>query len=423
VRTRKKLLFRLLALLAAFGLIAAACGDDDGGDDDDTGSEETDGGEESSGDALVIGQIGPETGALAFLGPPQFEGFQLAIEDINEAGGVLDADVETVTGDEGGDAAIVRESANRLLGEGAHAIVGAASSGMSQEIIQSLSDQGIPQCSPSNTSPAFSDQENADFYFRTVPPDEAVAPIIADEIIADGHTRVAIAARADDYGNALGDLIGGALTDAGAEVEVTTYDTEAPNFDDVVLAIGNYAPDAVVLVSFDEGAEIITRAIEAGVSPEVMYGGDGIFFPGLAELVDPSNPNVVDGMKLIGASGGQDFNERLTERTDGNLIYGGQAYDCAIIIALAAEAAGSTDGAAIIEEVANVTTGGTVCETFADCKELLADGEDIDYDGVSGPLDLDDVGDPAFGRYAIAQFQDGVLTPVGEQDVDLSTLG
>jgi branched-chain amino acid transport system substrate-binding protein len=423
VTTRKRLLFRLLAMLAVFGLVAAACGDDDDAEDgsSEEGTEEETDGEDAEG--LVIGQIGPETGGLAFLGPPQFEGFALAIEDINAAGGVLGADVTTVVGDEAGDAGRVREAANRLLGEGADAIVGAASSGMSQEIIQILSDEEIAQCSPSNTSPAFSDQENADFYYRTVPPDEAVAPIIADEIIADGHQRVAIAARADDYGNALGELIGSALEEAGAEVEVVTFDIEAPNFDDVVLSIGNYGPDAVVLVTFDEGAEIITRALEAGITADVMYGGDGIFFPGLAELVDPSNPNVVDGMKLIGASGGTDFNERLTERTEGNLIYGGQSYDCAIIIALAAEVAGSTDASDFASEISGVTRDGTVCTTFEECKGLIEEGEDIDYDGVSGPLDLDDVGDPTFGRYAIAQFQEGELVPLRDQDVDLSTLG
>ncbi len=64
------------------------------------------------------------------------------------------------TGDEAGDAAVARDTAARLINDGVDAIIGAASSGMSQEFIQTLNDNEIVQCSGSNTSPAFTDQDN-----------------------------------------------------------------------------------------------------------------------------------------------------------------------------------------------------------------------------------------------------------------------
>ncbi len=411
---------RLLALLAAFGLVAAACSDDS---DDSSSTTVTADGDGASGDGLVVGHIGPETGPLAFLGPPQFVGVATAVQDINDAGGVLGSDLTLLTGDEAGDEQIASEGAARLLGEGANAIVGAASSGMSQAFIQSLSDAGIPQCSPSNTSPAFTDQENADFYFRTVPPDEAVTPVIVDTVVADGGDTVAVIARADDYGNALADLLESGLADSGATVTKITYDPDAASFDaEIEQALGAGA-NAYVMVSFDEGGKIIAGLLEGGATADQMYGGDGVFAPTLPELVDPSDPNVVDGLKVIGAAGGEEFNSRIEDEVAGNYIYGGQAYDCVIVLGLAATAAGSVDGPAIIDAIGDVTGGGTECTDYAECVGLLDDGEDIDYVGASGPLDLDDAGDPGFGRYAIGEFQDGSLKIVGSQDIDVASLG
>jgi branched-chain amino acid transport system substrate-binding protein len=406
-------LFVLFGIMLSFALIAAACGGDDSASEpaEPTPAEPT--------APFVIGTVLPETGALAFLGPPQIQGVELAREDLAAAG----ANVTIVTSDSGTDGAIAQESVARLLGEGANAIVGAAASGVSQDIIQGLSDDQIPQCSASNTSPAFSDQENADFYFRTVPPDEAVSPIIADVVTSAGHTNVAIVARADDYGTALADLVAGELDGLGVTNEIISYDPDLVAADSVVGSVTAAGADAVVLISFDEGIPIIQAALEAGVPADAMYGADGLFSDTLNTSVDPENPNVLDGFTMIGASGGAEFNRRLSELTGGNLIYGGQAYDCVISLALAFAQAGSADGPAVLAAAFDVTNddgGDTTCTSYADCVAAIDAGEGINYDGVAGPIDLDEVGDPTFGRYAIAEFQDGVLTTIDSQDIDLS---
>ncbi len=419
----------MLALTAMVALLALAFVVACGGDEDDEGTPtptpapateaaatEAPAPEESV--ELHIGVVLPETGALGFLNAPMIESVRLAEADILAAGGAI----RVTYADTGTNPDVATESVNRLLGEGAHVIVGAAASGISQSFIQRLYDERIPQCSPSNTSPSFSTQENAAYYFRTVPPDEAVAPIIADEVVADGGTRVAILARADDYGNALANLMVGALAELGAESRIISFDPNASSFESEVAATRGYNPDAIVHISFEEGTSIIRGLLEAGFGAEIQYGADGLFFPTLWELIDPNDASVLDGMKLIGASGSKEFNDRLGPITGGNLIYGGQSYDCVVLLALAAEAAGSTDGDAIIAAVGTLTDGGTECTTYADCSALIADGENIDYVGVSGPLDLNAVGDPTVGNYAIAQFQDGVLVAVGSSESHLSDL-
>ena len=421
---RHLVLISLVMLLAVFAVVA--CGDDDAGDEATpepipapaTEPADAEAPAPAEGVELHIGVVLPETGALGFLNPPMIESVRLAVADILEAGGPI-----TVTyADSGTNPDTAGESVNRLLGEGAHVIVGAAASGISQSFIQRLYDEKIPQCSPSNTSPSFSTQENAAYYFRTVPPDEAVAPIIADEVVADGGTRVAILARADDYGNALANLMVSAFNELGAESRIISFDPNASSFESEVAATRGYAPDAIVHISFEEGTSIIRGLLEAGFGADIQYAADGLFFPTLWELIDPNDATVLDGMKLIGASGSREFNERLAPITGGNLIYGGQSYDCVVLLALAAQAAGSTDGDAIIGALGTLTDGGTECRTYADCAALLAEGEDIDYVGVSGPLNLDDVGDPTVGNYAIAQFQNGALVAVGDRESHLADI-
>lgn len=447
---RRATWWRAAATVSALALTLAACGD---GDDDETAAEPTDEetteeemtpeetepaeGEEldidrpGRDDTLDLGYILPESGPLAFLGAPMITATQMAVEDINAAGGALGQDVTLTTGDEAGDAAIARDTAARQINAGVDAVVGAAASGMSQEIIQVLFDNQIVQCSPANTSPAFSDQENNGFYHRTVPPDQAVTPVIVDEVTADGHTDVAIAARADDYGVALADLVEAGLEDVGASVAVRQdYDPNATEFSAEVSAITGEDPDAVVIVAFGEGATLIRQLIEAGMTPDQVYGSDGLFGPTLAvgdAAVNPDDPGFIEGMKVIGAAGGAEFNERLNgelpEDQQGNLIYGGQAYDCAIATTLAAIAADSADPVDFNDTFNQVVGGdGTECSSFEECAGLLQDGEQVNYQGVSGPLENEGT-DPTFGRYAIAQFQgDGTLEVVSDQDVDLSEL-
>ncbi len=86
--------------------------------------------------------------------------------------------------------------------------------------------------------------------------------------------------------------------------------------------------------------------------------------------------------------------------------YGPETYDAVMLIALAAQVAG-TDGIEYASEINNVSRDGEKCTTYADCLALIEAGTDIDFDGVSGPLDLDGVGDPITGSYGVLSFGEG----------------
>ncbi len=403
-RNRWRSRFLIVTALALTVVLAlgVACGDDDDGGGDVT---------------LHLGTILPETGGLSNLGRPMIASVRLAEEDIKAAGG----NIKVTYADSATSPETAPEAVNRLLGQGVHAIVGAGASGVSQSFIQVLFDENIPQCSPSNTSPSFSTQENAAYYFRTVPPDIAIAPILADLVVGDGHTRISLIARADDWGQSLLHQLEKELEQLGAEYDSTLYDPAAISFDAEVAAVESYDPDAVINITFNEGLALIRHLLEAGYGPERQYLTNGYIDPALAEQIDPNNPNVIDGLRLLEPGADLDFNKRLEAETGGEIAYGASAYDCTIILALAARIAGSTDGDDLLEAVGRVTDGGTECTSYAACAELIDDGKDIDYVGVSGPINLDEVGDPTVATYIITTYTNGEFDRLRVAEVDLSS--
>lgn len=402
---RRNTTWRLAALLLVLALVAAACGDDT---EDAEGADMTDDADsEADGDGLRIGYILPETGPLAFLGPPQIESVKLAVADINDAGGVLGQQVSLFPGDEAGDSAVASESAENLLGLDVSAIVGAAASGMSTAIVAQVAGSGVVMCSGSNTAPVI-DEDGTGFYFRTAPMDGLQAPALAELVISDGNFDVAILARADDYGQGFLDALTTAIEEQGGTVLAgIPYDPEATSFgSDVATAIAD-DPEAVVIIGFDEGAQVISDLIEAGYGPDdiALYAADGMRGSSLWESVDPEDPSVLEGMRGTAPGADLGFNTRLLE-IDGvdDPIFGGQVYDCTVTIALAAVAAGSVDPAAIQAEMSGIVQDGTKCTSFAECAQLLADGEDIDYDGVSGPIEWNADNEVRVAAYEIYEF-------------------
>src|SRR5690606_25040312 len=110
---------------------------------------------------LKIGTALPQTGDLAVLGPAMIEAAKLAVEQINEAGGVNGSDVELVIGDSGTNEDIANDTADRLIQtETVDAIIGAASSRVTLSIIDKVTGAGIVECSPSNTGSSLTTYED-----------------------------------------------------------------------------------------------------------------------------------------------------------------------------------------------------------------------------------------------------------------------
>jgi branched-chain amino acid transport system substrate-binding protein len=419
----------MLAAISAGALVLSACGGDS---EDDTATTETSAAPSASESAsaqqntadgtLTIGTLLPQTGSLAFLGPPEFAGVDLAIKEINEAGGVLDKDVAKVDSDSGDTSTnIASQSVDRLLSQNVDAIVGAASSGVSLTVIDKITGAGVVQISPANTSPDFTDYPDKDLYFRTAPSDVLQGRILGNQIIEDGSATVGILALQDAYGTGLAENIEKSVTGSNGEVvETIIYDPKAAEFTAEVSQLKGADPEAIVVIGFDESAKVIQELAKQGIGPQdgkKLYLVDGNTGNALGEKLPAGLLAGVKGT-IPGAAAGAEFQARL-KTVDPDLkdfSYSAESYDAVNVVALAAIVAESDAGTDIAKNLMDVTSGGEKCTTFADCKELAEAGTDLDYDGLSGPIEFDENGDPTEASVGVYEYDANNTIPATAQN-------
>ncbi|HEX4812463.1 MAG TPA: ABC transporter substrate-binding protein [Nonomuraea sp.] len=405
---------RALAVVAATSLALTACG----GGDSNTATQASPSAPASSaapatkGDGtLTLGTLLPQTGSLAFLGPPEFAGVDLALKEINEAGGVLGKQVVKHDTDSGDTTTnIASQSVDKLLAQKADAVIGAASSSVSESVIDKITGAGVVHFSPANTSDKFTTINDKGLYFRTSPPDKLQGRVLGDLVVSDGNDTVGIMAMQDSYGTGLADQVQKTVTDAGAQVvERVDYDPKAADFSADITRIKAANPKAIVLIGFEETAKVIQELVKQGLpaSKHDWYMVDG----------NTSNTNYVKmpkgtltGVKgtIPGAAAPEEFQQKLlgVNKDLEDFSYAPESYDAANLIALAAEAAKSDAGVDIAAKLAEVSKGGEKCKSFKECVDLLKAGKDIDYDGVSGPVEFNEAGDPAVATIGIYQYGD-----------------
>ncbi|CAA9314267.1 MAG: Branched-chain amino acid ABC transporter, amino acid-binding protein [uncultured Frankineae bacterium] len=420
--------WRMLAAISAGALALAACGGgDDGGD---TATEASAAPSESAASekqntadgTLTIGTLLPQTGSLAFLGPPEFAGVDLAIKEINEAGGILGKPVAKIDSDSGDTATnIASQSVDRLLSQNVDVIVGAASSGVSKTVIDTITGAGVVQISPANTSPDFTDYPDKGLYFRTAPSDVLQGRILGDQIIEDGSATVGILALQDAYGTGLAENVTKSIEGSNGEVvEEIIYDPKAAEFTAEVSQIKGADPEAIVVIGFDESAKIIQELAKQGIGPQdgkKLYLVDGNTGNALGEKLPAGLLKGVKGT-VPGAAAGPEFQARLKSVDPAlkDFSYSAESYDAVNVVALAAVAAESDAGTDIAEQLVDVTTGGTKCSTFSECNELATAGTDFDYDGVSGPIEFDENGDPTEASVGVYEYDQANKIPATAQN-------
>lgn len=427
---------RTLCVLISAGVMLAACSSDDGDDSDGTvatdptGSAPADTTEGLTGEGLEIGVIAPSPGLLSTLFQGQARGIGFAQDDIATGGGVLDGPLEVLTSDtplDGTEADVVPTAVEG----GAQALIGPTGSTGADAYRDAVTEAGSISCSASATVPGLTSGQESFGLFRTALPDDVLVSYLADTIEArrddaepGAAWNIAIVARSDDYGLAIGNGLAYGLQVRGFVPSVVDYNPRRVLFAGTSSEVTDLNPDLTIVVSYEEGASIVTELVRGGVDPTTIIGLDSFFRPRIASLSAPDGDvDLVDGLTMIGTTGDRAFLTRLyDDDPNGQIANAAQAYDCAVTLALATEAVDNGSADSMSEAVMTVTADGTTCTTYDDCLSKLLAGENIDYDGVSGRLGIDENGDPTFGRFTTASLAGGEIGSIETTDVDIAEI-
>jgi branched-chain amino acid transport system substrate-binding protein len=411
----------------SFGI--AACGDDD----EDSGDG---GGGETSLD-MVIGVSLPLSGDLADFGPAGEKAADLAGAEITaaieEAG--VDHTVELAKEDNCGAAdpqCAVQAQRKLATSDGASCIAGPWGSADTIPSGESVSvPEEVPLISPSATSDEITGLDDDGFVNRTSPPDSFQGPTLANYLDqelggAEGKT-VNVGARNDAYGTGLADTFSAAWEELGGTIgEEVIYDIDLPNYDTEADQITSGSPDATVIIDFPETFNKVGPALvrTGNYDPGTTFVTDGL----ITDLAD-AGEEAANGLR--GTAPGAPDDDPATKAFDAaytaaepknvdRLTFDAQNFDAVVICYLAAVAAGSSEGADIAAELQTVTApegDPYTWEELPEAIEALQNGDDIDYQGAAGPIDMDDAGDATAGVYDLYEFKGTAPEPVDEVEV------
>lgn len=360
---------------------------------------------------IVIGGLFPLTGPLSPYGPPIANGAQLAVDHINAAGGILGRPVVLVIRDTATSPDVGRDAAAKLIEiNRAVAIVGALASGVTMAAASVTVPARVPLISPSSTSPAITGLDDNDFVFRTCPSDALQGVVQAQLARNLGYKKVAVIFVNNPYGKGLAEVFRANFEDKEHRVvAMIAHEGDKPSYRGEVAAALREGPDAINLISYPiDGNKIIIEALEMGYKGEFIFPdgmkGEGVTPGPACPAKGPREEQFLEGSfgtapgALVVAARAAFERDYTAKFGPSGIPFRAEAYDAVILIALAIQAAGEASGRAVqsmLRAVANPPGVEFTYGQLAGAIAALAAGQDINYQGASGPIAFDKNGDVA----------------------------
>lgn len=339
---------------------------------------------------IVVGMAGPMTGQYASFGAQMRAGAEMAVADLNEAGGVLGQQLVLQIGDDACDARQAVSVANQLASQGAVVVAGHFCSGSSIPASSVYDEEGIVMISPGSTNPAFTDERPGPGIFRICGRDDQQGEI-AGAFLMDNYPDASIAFIHDNtaYGKGLADETMAHYEAAGGEPTLyQAYTAGEQDYTALVTRMKNENIDIVYVGGYHTEAGLIKRQmIDQGMEDTLMISGDALVTEeywsitgdageGTLMTFSPDPRKNEDAAPIVAKFEEAGFNP------EGYTLY---TYAALQIWAQAAEAAGSADFDAVVEAL----NAGT-------------------FDTVLGDLDFNDVGDVTLPGYIMYEWKDGL---------------
>ena len=361
---------------------------------------------------VLVGAIVPLTGGLREDGEAYQRAFELAVREVNAAGGIGGRPVELRIADSETNMAVGLERAQELEAAGVVAILGDASSASTLGIYESVTGPaGIPQLSCVSTSPLLTDA-NADrpleerYFFRTVPADQFQARAVLDAAQMEGAcSRTAVLYQDDTYGDPFADALEQTFSAASMPLVARVPFTEgAVDFTTQIAMLRAATPDCVVLVMYPVDAGEFLRGWDTldPAVPMQWIGGDGLYSDGL--LIAAGDAALIDGF-IATAPATQNPTPQynaFADRLEGVFgepptIFSSNCYDAAALLMLALASAPTLEGSDIRDALVRLSVDMPLARpeaaNLAQGLAFIADGRSVNYTGASGPVDFDEFGD------------------------------
>ena len=386
----KRKSFLSLLLVTCMMLSLAACGSSGGAAKTDAASDGA-----ASDDKIVIGVISPNTGALAAYGNGIVTGVDLAVEQINAAGGILGRQVEVIKTDDQSDPTECLNAFNSLVAQGVGLIIGSATSGCTSAITDAANEEEICLLSPTATADSITTED--DYIFRACYADSFQGAIAAAYAKQAGYDKVGVVyCAADVYSKGLYDSFSSACEKYGIEVvdSQSTASLDVQDYTNQFAAMVKAGVDFVYAPFYYDviGPYVVPQARAAGYTGVIM-GADGY---------DTTPDYVVDGADLTAFNNvlwTNHYDPSDTSEIVSSFVkayeakyssvpsaFAATGYDCMYMYKAAIEAAGTAESSAV--------------------RDALADTSAV-YECVTGTFSLDESGTPIKGAAIIAFESDG----------------
>lgn len=359
---------------------------------------------------LRVGTILPLTGVLQAFGLSMRDAADLAAAEI-DAAEVLSGSLELLHRDSQTRATAGINAANDLIfTERVPAILGAAASGVSLPVAGVTVPNEVLQISPASTSPVFSTFESQEpgWFWRTAHSDVLEANVAAGRAVAKSWSQAGILAPNSAFGIGLADAFREGFSITGGTIVAQVNYTEGKvDYTADLQLLANAAPQFVFLVGFPgDGRTIVSSWWANRLDPG--WDWEWLWYGGLKDqsFVDDLQSGGVDVRGVEGTGplyvGGPHFSTfssayRSAYGSD-PVLFAAHAYDALYLLALAAVSGQATDSLSIRSNLLRVASPGGApvgpgTAEFQRATGILERGEEVDYQGASGSVDFDFVGD------------------------------
>jgi len=370
---------RMAGLLAAFALAAlTACS----------------GGEESNTTPIAI--VGPVTGQYASFGQQMKNGAELAVEDINAAGGVLGKKLNLDIGDDACDPKQAVAVANQMTAKGVALVAGHYCSGSSIPASKVYAESDMVQISPASTNPAFTDERAGSNIYRVCGRDDQQGGVAGKYLASHFSDRnIAIVHDKTAYGKGIADEVKKAINAAGKQETMYEAITAGEkDYSALVSKLKQANIDVVFFGGYHTEAGLIVRQMRDQGLATVLMGGDALITQEFWSITGPAgegtlmtfspdprkNPAAAEVVKR--------FKDKRIE-PEGYVLYTYAAIQAWKQAAEKAKSIASTD----VVKVLN----------------------DTEFDTVIGKFKFNEKGDPNLPPYAVYRWSNGGYEEISEQ--------